>query len=94
MSIQQDIVLYRVNPAGERIGILRELMGEDRWFFDCDECDVGSCGYPLLSKLVGAITSHNALFHKGFGVALSPEICDNRVSGNTARMNERGNQDG
>lgn len=62
LLFDNETLLVRVNPEGENFGILREMLG-DRWFFDCESCDVGSRGYLSLSELVKAINEHKLARH-------------------------------
>lgn len=66
-----EVILARINPESEDIGIHREVMGQNRWYFDCESCNVGSRGYPLLSALVRAINDHKSKSHKPFGLDLT-----------------------
>lgn len=57
-------VLVRINPESERIGILREVLGDD-WYYDCDDCNLGSTNYRKLSSLIHAINLHCLENHGG-----------------------------
>ena len=76
-----EVILARINPEIEDIGIHREVMGENRWFFDCESCNIGSKGYPLLSALVWAINDHKSKSHKPFGLDIKTVLCNDSNNG-------------
>lgn len=67
IAYSTEVILARINPEIEDIGIHREVMGQNRWYFDCESCNIGSKGYPLLSLLVWAINTHKSEHHERFG---------------------------
>jgi hypothetical protein len=58
-----ESVTYRINKDSDRIGILREFFGKDRWYFTCADCDTKSKPYRWVSDLCAGITLHNKEFH-------------------------------
>jgi hypothetical protein len=77
LLFDNENLLARVNPDSENIGIFREVMGEDRWFFDCASCDVGSQGFTLLSATLVAINAHVADKKHVSWLDLRQEKCNN-----------------
>jgi hypothetical protein len=72
-----EVILARINPESEDIGIHREVMGQNRWYFDCESCNIGSRGYPLLSALLRAINAHKLDRHNGYWLDLTPDLRNN-----------------
>lgn len=76
-----EVILARINPESEDIGIHREVMGQNRWYFDCESCNIGSKGYPLLSALIRAVNAHKLDRHDGYWLDLKRELGHNSNNG-------------
>lgn len=87
-----DVVLIRVNNESENIGIMREVMGQDRWFFDCESCNMGSGGFDYLSDLVRAINLHKTRLHSPYALdtrGIYWNSSNNRSRRNTSVSNRK-----
>ena len=67
-------VTYRINKDSDRIGILREFFGKDRWYFTCSDCDTQSKPYRWVSELCAGINLHNKEFHARVYVSKQPPV--------------------
>ena len=67
-------VTYRINKDSDRIGILREFFGKDRWYFTCADCDTKSKPYRWVSELCAGINLHNKEFHARVYVSKTPPV--------------------
>ena len=67
-------VTYRINNDSDRIVILFEFFGKDRWYFTCSDCDTQSKPYRWVSELCAGINLHNKEFHARVYVSKQPPV--------------------